>query len=313
MIDAQLYGLKIKTCWPLPSAAPDADVLHEIELRLSTTEALRSQTNRAREVVEQTNWFSCRRGKDGSTHLSWNELLEAAIDADGRTVHVASVGERGPASLRNYLFAQMLSFPLLQHGLDPLHAAVVMTPAGCLGLLGDSGAGKSTLTMALVQLGARVVTDDLMAFVVGETEVRALPGPPRVRLLPASAARLMPAEMPSQPMNRRTTKRVYELPEAWHTAQPGPLKALYLLEPSIGGKPVEIDAMHSSAALRELLQHTFNPYDRSANRMRNQLATYSALARRLPVRRLRVRRRFVDLNLVAGRLLDDFARLSPQA
>ena len=311
MIEAQLYGLKIKTCWPLPSAAPDAQVLHEIELRLSTVEALRARARAAFDIVEHTKWFSCRRADDGSTHLSWNGLLQAAIDPDARIAYVAGRGESGPASLHNYLFAQILSFPLLHHGLDALHGAVVMTPTGCLGLLGDSGAGKSTLTMALVQLGARVVTDDLLAFVIEANQVRVLPGPPRVRLLPASAARLLPSDLPGQAMNRRTTKRVYALPSDWHNAQPGPLKALYALGPAAERALVEIDSMPSRAALRELLHHTFNPYDRSAQRLRNQLASYTALAQRIPMRRLRIRRGFDQLTTVAGRLLDDFATLSP--
>jgi hypothetical protein len=56
--------------------------------------------------------------------------------------------------------------------------------------LGPKHAGKSTLAMALVQRGARLVTDDTLAVQVHGDEALAAPGIQRVRLWPDSARAL---------------------------------------------------------------------------------------------------------------------------
>jgi hypothetical protein len=65
-----------------------------------------------------------------------------------------------------------------------LHAGAVITERGAVAILGDKGAGKSTLVATLAQLGAKVLTDDLLVIDGGD----AFAGPRSVDLRPDMAA-----------------------------------------------------------------------------------------------------------------------------
>lgn len=305
---SQLYGLQLRSCWPLPTATTFAPALGDVEIRLSPVQALRERARAASVTAEATRWFRFARDVDDAVYLSWSGVLLAAVAADRRRIEVASATAAGPASLNSYLFAQILSFPLLRLGLDPLHAAVVTGPAGTIALLGDSGVGKSTMTAALLRAGSRIVSDDLLALLIDDLTV--LPGPARLRLLPSTARRVLPEDLSSRPMNSYTQKRAYELPDGWHATSRTPLRALYVLQTGDrSGPALEINSVTPAVALRLLLHHTFNPLETTPSRLRRQLDTYGRIANSLPVRCIRVRRQFRQLADAAHRLIDDVAAL----
>jgi hypothetical protein len=78
------------------------------------------------------------------------------------------------------------AWPLLLSilGKESLHACVVERGGHGLAVLGTSGAGKSTTALRLIELGFRVVADDLLVFGQG---FQAIPGPPFIRLRPDQA------------------------------------------------------------------------------------------------------------------------------
>lgn len=267
-------------------------------------QSLRKRASVAVAATETSRWFRFARDEDNAVYLSWPGVLLAALASDRRRIQVASATPAGPASLQSYLFAQILSFPLLHLGIDPLHGTVLTSPAGTFGLLGDSGVGKSTLAGALLSAGARMVSDDLLAV---RDSLTVLTGPSRLRLQPATARRLLPADTPSTRMNSHTRKRAYDLPGS-RPIDPAPLRALYVLEAGeASGPALQIARVSSADALRLLLHHTFNPLETTASRLRRQLESYGRIVKSVPVRRIRVRRQFRHLAAAAHGLLEDVA------
>ena len=96
------------------------------------------------------------------------------------------VVERGPEasepSLRWRILGPGFGALLLQRNACVLHATVVETPHGAVGLMGRSGAGKSTLAAALVARGHRLLLDDVCAVTLNEGMTWAETGNPYPKL-----------------------------------------------------------------------------------------------------------------------------------
>ncbi|MGH7470020.1 MAG: hypothetical protein ACRENP_18905 [Longimicrobiales bacterium] len=259
----------------------------------------------------QGEWFRCASGTDGTAYLTWPGMLDAAVDAQGARVELVSRADGGRAAFQNYLLAQVLSFPLIRRGLEPLHATTVATPFGALGLLGDSGAGKSTLAAGLVGEGARLSADDLLALRIKDDVIQVFSGPPVLKLTPHTAAHVLASELPSQPMHRFTRKRAYTLPGHWHASEPAELRALFVLEPAPppAGQALSLAPLTGKEAVRRLLHHTFNPLLTTPQRLQRQLELYGRIAAQVPIVALRVRRDKKLLPVVARALLEQLTRL----
>lgn len=82
-------------------------------------------------------------------------------------------------------YGTVVAILLAWRGLVPLHASAVEIDDKAVLIAGPSGAGKSTLCHALVQAGARLVSDDLSALarVTGPGVPLLLPGRPEIRLV----------------------------------------------------------------------------------------------------------------------------------
>jgi len=79
------------------------------------------------------------------------------------------------------------AWPLLLslRGKECLHGCVVERSGMGFAVVGAPGSGKSTAALGLIELGCRLVADDLVVF---DDEFRALPGPPFIRLRPDRAS-----------------------------------------------------------------------------------------------------------------------------
>src|SRR5262245_1151468 len=238
MPQARLYGLNVRSCWPLPSAADAAFLFSHVDIVETRADWLAERAQHAR--IERTGWFRCAETDDGTAFLSWRDLFDASVTADGARIEVAAATPAAQSALYSYLFAQLLSFPLIRAGLEPLHATTLRTPVGGIALLGDSGAGKSTLAAALLQMGCELVADDLLALWWRGAWPMALAGPPLIKLFPQSAQRTLPAGSSGRPMNDSTRKRVYELPAGFHHVTPVALRAIYVLERGRPGNNEEL-------------------------------------------------------------------------
>src|SRR5207302_1716173 len=123
------------------------------------------------------------------------------LDEAGCRVWVKWNALVGLADIAALLTGPVLVCVLRLRGLACLHAGVVAIDGRAIALLGSKAAGKSTTALALVQRGARLLSDDvavLDAEPSGDYRVRA--GPARLRLRPASAAALCGSFESLQPL-----------------------------------------------------------------------------------------------------------------
>lgn len=107
------------------------------------------------------------------------------VDRDDAAITFVTPGRLlDHAVLHPYLAFPAAVFAVWQ-GRVALHAGAVVTADRAIALLGAKGAGKSTLVATLAQLGADVLTDDLL--VVDSASLQAFAGPRSVDLRPDMA------------------------------------------------------------------------------------------------------------------------------
>jgi len=94
------------------------------------------------------------------------------------------IESRGPLDMDLLVF---FAWPLLLslRGRESLHGCVVERNGVGIAVVGAPGSGKSTAALGLIELGYRLVADDLVVF---DEEFRALPGPAFIRLRPDRAS-----------------------------------------------------------------------------------------------------------------------------
>lgn len=178
-----MKGLAYALVWQAEIALPflpaPADAVPDITLVYDTQRPMREKalpyirrfawTNAGFELhfeAEDAHW----------ANYSWNDAEKTLTIASSR-----SAEQCWPA-----LVGLIPAILLRARGRTLLHGAVVEIGQKGFAIVGPSGAGKSTLAAALVQRGARIVTDDLILVEAGNV-VR---GYTRIGLLPDAAAAL---------------------------------------------------------------------------------------------------------------------------
>jgi hypothetical protein len=226
---------------------------------------------------------------DGRMHLEWPGLLDCLIAADGSQVLAAPLSERFDEAFLSYLFGNVISYVLLSHGIEPIHATVLARDGHGLAVLGDSGYGKSTLAAALVVDGWSLVTDDLLVLDVTSDPPFAMPGLPRLKLWPEAAARFLPSLGPGTPVAPGVQKRIYPLGGSEWRAVPTELKVVYVLDAPAdqsSSEEVTILDLELASAFMALTRNTFNSVLTTPERLTRHFSFAERVVRTLPVRSL---------------------------
>jgi hypothetical protein len=167
--------------------------------------------------------------------------------------------ERFWMELSGWLLGSVLGFAMALRGLPTLHGSVVAVNGQAIGLLGVSGAGKSTLAAAFVAAGHAMLADDHLVVAHDAGGYRALPGPPRLRLWPASLP-VIEAEPATLPFSADTDGKHFVAPAPnAYCAQALPLAAIYILMPRTAGRAqVACETLSPAAALNALMNQRFS-------------------------------------------------------
>lgn len=146
------------------------------------------------------------------------------------------------------LLGRALATICLQRGLPVFHAAILERAGQGVALAGLSGAGKSTLAMELVQLGYRIVADDIAACDVADDGVVARP------LYPVTRRRGSGQAVPGWKQIPGTGKQVTTaIP---FCIEPRRLHRMFVIEVS-GGGPVTVRDLVRSEAAKLLEAHSY--------------------------------------------------------
>lgn len=310
-----VYGLRVRSSIPLPCAA--AVVPGPVEVRLVNGSAsFFARVYRAICRPNETRWFQHVRLDDGSYYLRWPGLFEFVISSDGRRIAGRPLDGATVKAFQTYLLGQVLSFALLKRGIEPLHATAVVVDGQAIAFLGDCGYGKSSLGAVFLQAGHPVLTDDLLVVREDGDGFVAYPGPPRIKLFPEVARRLLGERIAGTPMNNLTPKLV--IPLERRLVWPGavPLGAVYVLAPPwqrSASDRITIRPLSPRRACLALLRNTFNAIVVDPQRLSRQFELAARLAREVAVRSLTFPRRFDRLAAVRDAIRSDLgSRTGPE-
>lgn len=245
---------------------------------------------------------------DGTDYVHWPEFFECLVSPDGRLISGRCLNGAQLEAFHTYVLGQVMSYALLKQGIEPLHATVLDLDGRAVALLGDSGYGKSTLGAALIQSGARLVTDDLLVVKEGGGEWLAYPGPPRLKLFPEARSAFLGTSSLGLPMNSLTTKRIVPLLHEQLSQVAVPLKVIYKLpRPNTRCRSDKVVIRKRSVrqACMDLISNTFNTGVKAGWRLEQQLTLAGRLAVAVPVKSVSYERRLENLPRVVAAIRGD--------
>lgn len=302
----RFYGLRVSLPRPLWNVAPTAaDGDSETDIRIAFVQA-----GEPLPVWTDASWSVVRdlHGSDWSVILSTASDLDRAVfrfhtrlRAVETTIFYGHNAERivvawrsaeqtfvaaWPA-LSSWVLGSVLGFAMCLRRRPTLHGSVVAVDGRAVGLLGVSGAGKSTLAAAFVTAGHALVADDHLVIMSGANGFYAAPGPPRLRLWPASLAVLGAREPESVLVTDGDGKYLFEPPLPVISAQPLPLAAIYVLAPrDPDRKEIVIASLPPAGALNALMNQRFCMTPLTATHAQDSLTALSMMVPQVPVRML---------------------------
>ena len=304
-----VYGLRLKSDWPLLSLLPAEYPGIEICLKKGSESHFQAGRSSYENVVTRRLYRYTRLG-DGFSYLCWPDLFEFLIRSDGLEILGNPLPKATKEVFSTYLLGQVLSFALLKQGIEQLHCTAIVVDGAAICFLGDCGYGKSTLGASFVQAGYQLLTDDLLVIKPWNEGYLAYPGPARIKLFPKDAARFF-EKSEGLPMNHFTSKLVIPLRQPSTYRNPIPLGAIYVLNhPNRRVKAVTIRRLSQRQAFVKLLRHTFNDILVDPARLRQQFAFSSEVSARAPVKALTYPRVKTALPLVQKVVLADVRRRS---
>lgn len=274
------FGQLAEADFPLPGARADLPGTPQLSLTLVDAETLE---RRPVDMTEPVLWatrfdglpFQVRSARDGSHRFSLGDRA-AVLDADAHVLLCGPGSDTDPVWQRVLLDTVLYCCRLLA-GETLLHAAAVEREAGAVAIAASSGAGKSSLTLALMQRGARLLSDDVVAMEPRGDRMLASAGPPLMNV-PAAAPMPVGAEV----LATFDDERWVQLPPEAHTPHPLALAAVVLLDRA-GSQPPSLERL--TATPTALLGHAIY-FEHLSVAQRSRFDTFSRLVELVPVMRL---------------------------
>jgi hypothetical protein len=306
-----VYGAAVRSDWPLPARRRSGPALAEIDLRRGSSSEFASAIDEVRSRCDAALWrFGVRLG-DGRTYIRWPDRVEALISADGSAIVAREIDRESRDAFYTYLLGHALSFALISHGIDPIHATVIAVGGRAVALFGDCGYGKSSLAAAFLRTGHRLLTDDLLVLSPGRNGFTAQPGPPRIKLFPDAAQDVLGGGVTSAARLATTAKLFIRLNASQTVASAVPLHAAYTLTPPWRSRVqnrVALCRLSQRQACVELLANTFNASVVDPSRLARQFAFAARVGATVVVKRLTYPRTFDWLPRVRDAILADIER-----
>lgn len=220
------------------------------------------------------------------------EWVEFLVEDGGARVAIVLGEQVDLGEAVELLLTSVFSCVHMQRGATCLHASVVALGDRAFALVGPRGAGKSTLALALVQRGARLVSDDVAVLSEREGATLVAVGRPQLRIREDSAEALSGSYATLRPVwvheDARPRKRYHDLPEAPAGVTPGPvaLAGVFLLAPRAGETP-RVRAVSAAELLPGLIANRHMAPLQEREGHRRDFVRLASIAARLPGRELR--------------------------
>lgn len=233
---------------------------------------------------------------DAGLRLAFDDTGIFDISVDGCRIDWTRPADPNLPSVRKDVLGRILAVCLHQQGVVTLHGSAVELAGVAIAFLAPKFHGKSTTAAALVNAGARFLTDDVVAVTPGPAPA-VLPGVPIVQLWEDSAARvaLEAAALPADEGAPKVQRRWDAVTQQARAS--APLAAVYLLAPVPPGAPggVQRTRLTGVEAALALLGQSKIGNLLGVERRAHLLQAAGELADRVPVYRLGVPRDFGQL------------------
>ena len=176
---------------------------------------------------------------------------------DGREIVVDPAPGGSERNVRLFLLGSALGILAHQRGLLPLHANAVVAEGGAHAFAGHSGVGKSTLAAHFASEGYQVLCDDVCVVSFDSSGVPlAWPGLPRLKLW-GDAAQAFGHDSASLDRAIEGLDKYHVPLRSIGTAQPVPLRRLYLLAKTEAGEAPGITRLHGQRAMAAAMAQTY--------------------------------------------------------
>jgi hypothetical protein len=305
-----VYGIGIDSDTPLALPRQTHAALCHVQCRRAPASTFaRTVKDTPGDELPSDSWYRYAALRDGSTYVRWNKVGEFLVTADGRRVDCRRERLSSAESFQVYLLGQALSFALVKQRFEPLHATSVVVNGQAIAFLGGSAFGKSTLAACFLSAGYSLLTDDLLIVHESSGRVLAYPGPPRIKLFPAVATRLLGTRRGVE-MNAGTSKLIVALDESRSCGSPVPLRRIYCLavpRDACRQQGIGIQSLSPREAFVELIRGAFNRRLAGPKRLEQQFGIMARLSELVPVKRLVHPRAMTRLQEVRQRVLEDLA------
>ena len=236
------------------------------------------------------------------------------LNPAGTTLWIAWKGMATVQDVSTLLSGPVQSCLLRLRGHTLLHSSVVAIDGHALAMIGSVRAGKSTTALALLNLGATVLSDDVAALVEHREKFDVRPCDPRLRLGEDSASMFgsyQDLEPLWSPGANRPQKR------SLATAQPHqaptddvPLAAVYVLEPRDASlSATSIQPAQPTEAIVKLMTNRFTAYTLERPEIARDFSCLCRLAASTPVRIVRRPDSLATLPALSEAIRSDFRAL----
>jgi hypothetical protein len=242
-----------------------------------------------------------RRGD--SLILTFDDTGVFEVSGDGRRIGWTPPADPDLEAVRKDVLGRVLAVALHQEGVITLHGSAVELGGVAVAFLAPKYHGKSTTAATLVESGARLLADDLVAVSPGP-DPSVMPSVPRVQLWSDSAERMARASG-----SVRGDERAPKLQVGWNdpartASTAAPLSAVYLLTPVRPETCEEVrrDRVPIVEATLALLGQAKIGGLLGVRQRSELLQRMGDLAERVPVYRLLIPRDFERLSELTSRL-----------
>jgi len=307
-----LYGLRLRSEWPIPWTALSAGHLAEVSLLRGAAPRFATAFEEARAQAGAAVLPRAVRLSDGETYVRWSDRFEFLVSADGRAIEGRALPGHGGEAFHTHLLGQVLSVALVRQGFEPLHATTITIDGGAIAFLGESGFGKSSLAAAFLRAGHGILTDDLLMLSPGGEGFVAHPGPPRIKLFPKIARTLLGPRVRGTPIPTMAMKLIVPLGRQQAPGAAAPLKAIYVLGPPDRARSraaIVIRRPSMRQACLALIRNAFNTVVTDPQRLSRQFAFSVSVAASVRIKRIAYPRTIAALPRVRAAILADVARL----
>lgn len=243
---------------------------------------------------------------DGRERSLGSDMVDAVFEADGCLIaRFADLADffiwrerivchlhdgRYAFAVEIWLLGTVMSLWLERRGITTMHAAAVEIDGRGAAFLATNKGGKSTLAAAMLQHGARLLTDDVLPLEEVGGRIVGRSGYPQMRFWPEQARALLGNDDGLARVQPGSPKlRVPVGPPGFGAFYPEavPVAALYLPERSTR-ETVVIESVPMAEALVSLVRHSFLAGVMEALELAPaRFRTFATLVRQAPVRKLR--------------------------